>query len=182
MSWLFFLIGIVLFVLGAGGIKAIRDRQADEEVTITWKAVAWFFGLGLLACAIGADNLPLSEEEIAARAAEEAACRRDLACWSKKHFSSAKFACKRALEARAKYGFEWTDGDYGDHVDHRLTQWQDQEHGHIRYIGDQLRLQNVFGTFQTVFHRCDYDTKNKRVLRVRIVTPEEGVLKLYADP
>ena len=60
-------------------------------------------------------------------------------------------------------------------------QWKDQEKGHLSYFGDKLRLQNVFGTFQQVWYRCDYDADNHIVLHTRIVTPEEGILKLYSN-
>ena len=157
----------------------IPTKEGEEPYHGKWSSAIGRTIGGVICLSIAVHSIPLSEEE-QARIDDE--CRSSLECWHERYRFAAEIACTSALEARAKYDFQWVDGwDTDDKLDGRLVRWKDQDAGHLAYFGDKLRLQNGFGAFQTVLYRCDYDPTNSRVLDTRIVTPEEGIMKLYVD-
>ena len=88
-------------------------------------------------------------------------CKRKLSCWAERNIHKAKYPCKEAVEALAKYNVEWTDGilspmfsRYG---------WSDQKNEIINYLGDQVKMQNGFGAWINMTYSCKYDVKNGRV-------------------
>ena len=187
MAWIFGIIGVLAVLIAIDSL-----RHPDQEHALSKKyAIAWLTA-GLFCCAVAALSTVETEEEQTQRLAQEehtralrekqqAQCRTQAQCWGEERRSDAERICIPALEQRAKYGFEWTDSYQEPKFDRRAMQWKDQEKGHLSYFGDKLRLQNVFGTFQQVWYRCDYDADNHIVLHTRIVTPEEGILKLYSN-
>ena len=175
MSWIFFIVGTILFCLGAGGIQQLRTTPPAGtppagEAHITWKGVRYLFLCGLLSCWAGYCSLPLSEEELAAREAEAAKCRASSLCWGRKHLREAAWRCGPRIEGMAKYDFKWTDdGRPENRFSDSLFFWKDQDKGHLKYVGERLQFQNGFGAFQKVMYRCDYDPDTDQVLGVKIL-------------
>jgi hypothetical protein len=96
-----------------------------------------------------------AQDTAANRAAEDAACKQDLACWGNKHSVGAAVKCKRQIERLAKHAHEWTDGMLETKMSH--FRWKDQNAGVVTFLGDKLRFQNGFGAWTNVVYECDYD-------------------------
>ncbi|MBA4204630.1 MAG: hypothetical protein C0457_06550 [Polymorphum sp.] len=106
-------------------------------------------------------------EHMAKIAAEnEAACLKDLKCVAEKAWLEASSACERFVERSAKYQFEWTDGLLDTKFTH--YRWFNQDAGQVTFFGDKVKFQNGFGAWQNMIYFCDYDTKTKTVLDLRV--------------
>ena len=177
-----FIVGIILLLRSLWALPPIQAKiptqEGKEPYHGQWSATIRR-AIGCFICfSIAQHAIPLSAEE---QARIDAECRSMLECWHERYRFAAENACTSALEARAKYDFQWTDTWSERKFDEKLTKWKDQDKGHLTYFGDKLRLQNGFGAFQTVLYRCDYDGTERRVLDTRIASTEEGILELYVD-
>lgn len=173
-------IGVLIWALWAlPPIQAkIPTPEGQEPYHGKWGS-AIRRAIGCFICfSIAQHAIPLSEEE---QARIDAECKADLKCWVQRYHIAAEYDCASALEAQAKYGFEWTDTWGSGKLDRNSAIWINQEQGYLAFFGRELKLQNGFGAFQQVAYRCDFDATNDRVLDTRIATAEEGILKLYAD-
>lgn len=94
--------------------------------------------------------------------AADAACRADIKCAGERYALSASVACRRALEARAKYAARWPD----DYPTWTYSEWRDETKRAIVYLGDRLQLQNGFGAWQNHIYSCTYDPDAERVIEV----------------
>jgi hypothetical protein len=70
------------------------------------------------------------------------------------HLSDARYPCKQAIEASAKYQARFKS--YGTMIPtgYRV------EGGLIIYAGDDVEMQNGFGAWQTVRYRCTFDPES----------------------
>ena len=172
-AWICILLGLSICI---GIVYRSRHPDPDTPLPPLKQRLGWFVG-GLFCCLVGYLNLPAVQARHAAAEQERlAVCRTDLQCWADEHQFFAERRCQEALEQRAKYGAEWMDGPMFTSA---LNRWKDQDRGHLSYFGDQLRFQNVFGTFQRVWYRCDYAPERKQVLQAQVSTPEEGLKNLF---
>ena len=97
---------------------------------------------------------------------KEAACRADLQCWGDKHSLRATRPCQRAIEALARYDYEWTDGWSGAKFDQ--FGWKKRSAGTLVFYGSKIKFQNGFGAWSHMTYQCDYDPNTQTVLDVRI--------------
>lgn len=97
--------------------------------------------------------------------AEKTICKKDLQCWGEKHVVSASVYCKDYVEKLATYSHEWTDGFFDLKFSH--FRWKDINEGHLTFIGDKIKFQNVFGAWQNHIYECDFDPINNFILDVR---------------
>jgi hypothetical protein len=93
----------------------------------------------------------------------EAACKKDLQCWSDRHKIDAVVRCTRAIEAKLRFSHEWTDGVMNPRF--ARIGWKDPLKGHMTFFGDQLRVQNGFGATQKAEYGCVYDPASGTVLQ-----------------
>lgn len=91
-----------------------------------------------------------------------AACRADIKCTGERKAFSASIACRRELEAQAKYAARWPD----DLPTWTYSEWRDEKKTAIVYLGDRLQLKNGFGAWENYIYSCTYDLDNGRVLEV----------------
>ncbi|WP_375581766.1 hypothetical protein ABWH88_02105 [Marinobacter adhaerens] len=105
-------------------------------------------------------------ERAAAEKAEMEACRQDLQCWGKEHWSAATNRCEREIERLAQYEVKWTDS----YPDTKLSRraWLDESVGTLSYYGDRVQFSNGYGAFENYVYRCDYDPSNKAVINVEL--------------
>ena len=101
---------------------------------------------------------PAEEEK---EAGKSIACRRDLQCWGDRHAVSATLACEPLIESMAKYTYEWTDG-WLESKFPRFA-WKDRKAGALIYMGDKIRFQNVFGAWQNMNYKCEFDPVKETV-------------------
>jgi len=178
MAWVFLILGLLVVL-----VAVVRIAQPDENMTR--KQAFATLGVGSLICLFSYAHLVHDPDAPVTLASPntDPACRADIRCWGEHHRLAAEIQCRIPLEQRARYGFEWTDGWTESKFERSTIKWKNQEKGQVTYFGDKLRFQNVFGTFQRVRYRCDYDTENETVLHTRIVIPDEknAIPKLYAD-
>jgi len=93
---------------------------------------------------------------------EVAACRADIKCTGEGHALTASIACRRALEAQAKYAARWPD----DFPSWAYSEWLDLDKAAVVYLGDRLQLQNGFGAWENYTYSCTFDPDSGRVLEV----------------
>ena len=93
---------------------------------------------------------------------EVAACRADIKCTGERNSIFASVACRRELEAHAKYAARWPD----DRPTWTYSEWLDAENSAVVYLGDHLQLQNGFGAWENHIYSCTYDPDSDRVLGV----------------
>lgn len=96
----------------------------------------------------------------------DAACRPSLNCWGSKHRIAAIIQCRAPIEKLAPNQYEWTDGWLEPKL--RFSQWLNPERGIVRYNGDKIKFQNVFGAWIFQRYECDYDTLQDTALAVRV--------------
>jgi hypothetical protein len=92
---------------------------------------------------------------------DDAACRQDIACWSKRHSARARSPCTRAIEAQLRFAHEWTDGLTSPRFPR--VGWKDPATGSFTLFGDALRVQNAFGAMQRADYACVYHPESGTV-------------------
>lgn len=97
---------------------------------------------------------------------QEEVCRAELNCWSRRHMLHAAAACKRGIEAQAKWQAEWTDGASRPMFSRHA--WANEPDGHIVYFGNQVKFQNGFGAWRRVDYACTFDTRSRAVVEVSV--------------
>lgn len=179
-----FAVGMVTLIAAIWALPPVQAKiptqEGEEPYHGKWGS-AIRRAIGAFIClSIAYSTIPLSDEE---QARVDAECKAELDCWVKRYQIAAEFECAPALEARAKYAFEWTDTMSNRKLPKQRAIWLDQEKGHVAFFGSELKFQNGFGAFQQVAYRCDFDTINDRVLDTRIVTADttENILSLYSQ-
>ena len=105
---------------------------------------------------------------LAKREEEFQLCEQDARCYAEKHLAEATIFCKQALEKYPKYGFEWDDSMFTPAFGKVV--WTDQEAKTLRFIGDKLRVKNVFGVFAQHTYQCEYDALNATVMSAHIIS------------
>lgn len=94
-------------------------------------------------------------------------CIKDLACWANRHDIEAQVQCRKAIARQAKFDIQWTDGVLTP-MFHGHS-WADQSKGVVRYVGDQVKLQNGFGAWAVHTYGCDFDPATESVLAVKVL-------------
>lgn len=139
-----------LIIAGIGiSLSMIFEEDISPATSITSNAPA--------SATVAAEAQPepeLSDED----------CKKDTACWGKRHLTSAQTPCQRAIERQARYDFEWTDGWLGTRF--MYASYEEDTAHIIVYSGDSLRLQNGFGAWSNYSYACEFDTRTKQVLDV----------------
>ena len=89
-----------------------------------------------------------------------------LQCLGEDNLTRASTRCRKGIEHRAKYQYEWSVGSY----DHIFTQWKsfNESEDLILYIGDKIKMQNGFGVYVNQVYTCTYSIKNKKALFIDI--------------
>lgn len=98
--------------------------------------------------------------------ANDAACGQNLKCIADKAWAEASVVCQNAVERDATYQFEWTDGLMERKFSH--YRWSNANQRHVTFYGDKVKFQNGFGAWQNMIYYCDYDTKTKSVVGLRM--------------
>ena len=140
-----------------------RDELANNRLTYAPDGCAWtgedctgelWSGLmdGVLPDDLRRWGKPTEEETEAGR---DAACRFNLQCWGRKHEAKAVLNCQLLIESMAKYTYEWTDGILESKFP-RFA-WGDRKSRTLIYMGDKIRFQNVFGAWQNMSYKCEFD-------------------------
>lgn len=111
---------------------------------------------------------PAPEADAAGRAAvpaerTAAECREDLQCWAAEHEVESGMRCRDAVEALARFDFEWTDGFL--EAKFPLIRWADKAAGDIVFMGDLIRFQNGFGAMERHKYWCTYSPATGTVIR-----------------
>lgn len=107
-----------------------------------------------------------AEQAAIAQRAEQKRCNADDACFSKDYEREARRQCKPLIEASARYDHEWTDGFAGPST--FLSASVDRDAGTIRFAGNQLKLQNGFGTWQQYRYECLFDYRRNKVVTAEV--------------
>lgn len=79
--------------------------------------------------------------------------------------AAAAYPCKQALQDRARWDFEWTDGITRPVFDSMRF---DEAAGIYTLAGGELKLQNGFGAWKRVRYTCDFGKASQTVLSARI--------------
>lgn len=144
---------------------AERERNCQDQQCL----IDWFRSRkAAMQAIIGQDPVPQKANEPVQASASRGAdsCRIDLQCWAARFKVDASADCQLIIQNQARYDYEWTDGMIKPMFS-RIA-WVDQNGGIIRYIGDELKLQNGIGNFVRHHYECDYDTGHKKVLSVSV--------------
>lgn len=96
---------------------------------------------------------------------EQMSCLRDLDCLAKQNYSHASVYCVKALEKKAVYGLEWTDGFLDRKFN--LFKWGNMQDGTIWYQGDRVRIKNEYGATRNYKYFCLFDTRNKKAINLK---------------
>ena len=117
------------------------------------------------------------EREKAAQEVEER--KEAIREWGDDHRIAAKIQCEKAIEQRAQYDFEWTQG-WGGRI---FAGWTAEDPANpserfpaitestlLVYAGDKIRFQNAFGAFRNYRYACYYHPESETVRKV-IVSP-----------
>lgn len=102
-------------------------------------------------------------QKLLAERARQEDCRKDLKCWAENTSIDASVDCMIAVQALAKWDYQWTDGWMTESKFSRYR-WKDQSKGIVTYLGDKLKMQNGFGAWKHVTYTCDYDPIAKKVI------------------
>ncbi|MEJ1933764.1 hypothetical protein WDZ92_26480, partial [Nostoc sp. NIES-2111] len=100
------------------------------------------------------------------RAEGRAACEASEVCIVSTHESDARRQCKPAIEAYARFDYDWTDGFGGPET--FFSSYVDRSAGTIRFAGNQIKLQNGFGVWQQYRYECLYNYRSGRVVNVTL--------------
>lgn len=95
-------------------------------------------------------------------------CRKDLLCWGNKHLIIGTRLCQKAIERKVTYDFKWTDTGWTA-LKFTHYQWLDQQKGTLIFIGDKIKLQNMFGAWQNHIYACHFDPDNDKFLQVNLI-------------
>ena len=123
--------------------------------------IAVVLGVGCEVCFDGSDS---DSGEMS-----EAACRQDLQCWADRHATDVEVYCADLIADQSVYAHEWVDGWVEPKFD-RIA-WTDQDVGSVRYIGDKLRVQNVYGAWMKVTYSVVWNPRTEHCSEPTIVTP-----------
>ena len=76
--------------------------------------------------------------------------------------------CAEQVEARARYGAQWTNGFLEQKFP--VGQWETEtaDKKVVRYMGDKVEFQNRYGTWETHLYECLVDVKNEKILSVAV--------------
>lgn len=107
---------------------------------------------------------PETPEQIAAREAADAECRKSLNCWGTKNKVSASIYCLSAIDRRAGE-IKWTDGA---DLKLRYQRWLNRDEGSLTFYGRALQVRNAFGAWVNYAFECDYDPKTDTLLALRL--------------
>jgi Skp family chaperone for outer membrane proteins len=129
--------------------KAKADEVAARQAQISAEKTA-------------AEDKAADEKAAADAKAEAARCRQDIQCWAEGAFVAASFACTDAVQALAKWDYEWTDGWSEPKLER--YRWKDKDKGIVTYIGTKIKFQNGFGAWKHMTYSCDYDPASKSVV------------------
>lgn len=99
------------------------------------------------------------------RAAEAAACRKDLQCYGDHGTVAAGILCREHVERLAKNSMRWRDGTLEPKFSR--FRWKDASTGAITFLGDKAEFMNGFGAYVNMIYECDLDGEQKHVLDVR---------------
>ena len=144
---------------GAPLRKAVPHKQGTSGCA--WLALIFIaipFVGGMLGLFGRSDDTP------AAPALTDAQCKQSLQCWGDRHSGAATGPCKRAVEAQAKWQWEWTDGAL--ETKFPRFAWVDPSVGTLQYIGDKVKFQNGFGAWQHMEYRCVFDPSSRTATAV----------------
>ena len=81
--------------------------------------------------------------------------------------------CKNDIEKASKFDVKWVDDLFSFKFSKYV--WLDQDKGIIAAFGDKARFQNIYGAYENIDYRCDFDSINNKVLKVYV--PAEPVRK-----
>lgn len=98
-------------------------------------------------------------------AEETAACKADLACWSKLYSVKASVLCLGAVDRVAGDDVVWDDGSA---LKLQYNRWLDRDAGTLTYYGDKLSLPNTSGILTRHRFECDYDPATDKLTGFRI--------------
>jgi hypothetical protein len=102
------------------------------------------------------DAAQAAEDARIAKQKADAACRQDVACWSKPFLIDAEVKCARKVENLAQYQYEWTNSIFGESkfLD---PVWTDANHKTFVLAGHAIKMQNGFGAWKKVAYLCVFD-------------------------
>ena len=114
----------------------------------------------------GEDN-PAPKGPSSSEIASSAKCKADLECLRTNLRPDVTYECQRAIESRAKWDFEWTDG-FGETKFPSFT-WANPERTAVALGGNKLKMQNGFGAWKHVIYICEVDIGNKAIIGATVV-------------
>ena len=153
-SWKPF-VAISGFLLGVSVYLLEKKTTVFSAVSNGYK-VAIYSGLAI-AFLVTVGGLPEETEEVSG-------CKADISCWGKLHRISAEVRCEDRIEQLAKYEYDWNVG-FGE-TTFSTWSWGGNDKNVVRYWGDKIKFQNIFGTYQTHTYTCLYDPKAEEVIGV----------------
>ena len=76
--------------------------------------------------------------------------------------------CAEQVEARARFGVQWTNGFLEQKFP--VGQWQKETASEkiVLYMGDKVEFQNRYGTWEGHLYECLVDVKNEKILSVTV--------------
>ena len=151
-----------------GAVSGDKGAKPPAGSGVIWSVIC----IGVIFAAV--KFYPESESDKAARqqaeiaqVAKDANCRFDAKCWAEKHTLEINRGCKRAIEAHARYDFKWDDFGGLSNVLPSVV-WKDEKAGHLTLRGQDLKFQNVFGTWEKIGYKCQFDTTTNSVINVNV--------------
>ena len=81
-------------------------------------------------------------------------------------YATTRNTCEDLVEAQAKIKFEWTDKLFGPR--RMEIEGVNPKQGIVRLSGNQIRFQNIYGTWIPHRYECDVDLESTQILEVRV--------------
>jgi hypothetical protein len=111
-----------------------------------------------------AEKIAKDKADEVARIAQEKANLLNSDYLSENYGVEANFECQPEVEKLAKFNYEWFDRWHESKFSSYVTKVYTP--GVLIIVGDKIKFQNGFGSWQIMEYRCEYDTQNKKVLDV----------------
>lgn len=162
---------LLLWFVGLVGFAFLSRKITDSWIISI--GGGFLFGIALLMTFIFAISDKEQKEEIkqepVSTSSKYKACNDSSVaeCALDKNYLTITSACKRSIESRALYEFEWTDG----FLDTKFSRvyWV-MPHEIISLDGDKIKMQNGFGAMQNHIYQCWYNIEDKTVEKI-IINP-----------
>jgi len=150
-----FMLALFLLILIFAGLTKYNVSQSEKEKIA--------YEIKTEKTKIKREALRKKAEENRAQARKERSqCNKSLQCWGDRNSRDAEIGCRDKIERFAKYDFKWVDG-----YKFSRFKWHRKPNS-VTFIGDKIKFQNGFGAWQHYTYECDFDTKNRTALTVRV--------------